>query len=238
MMNRLRIYDIDGTITKPDHDLWYLTTRSLSSNPEKFDRYVKLWKQSLNNGESPHKSSQWMMQKGIECLGENITGHLIKQQTKEICKDIIKNNQYYSGAINHICASIEANFAVIFSTTNYGEGAEAFLEILVEEGLIKEHHQDKIIVSGSIINWKTPSITHFNMGKDKNVGLSKALEISLNQLSHYTDSAYGDDPQGNDIGILSLSTKAFVILNQKNSQVPMGANIIRTSWQDILENYF
>ena len=236
-MDTLRIYDLDGTITTPGNDLWYLTTRSLSSNPRKFDKYVELWRKSLKNQVDPYESSKLMMQKGLECMGENSNASRIKQRARKISDEIIKNNQYYSAAINHICASLDAGFQIVFSTTNYYEGAEAFLEILVEHGLIKDFSQDQIIASGSIVNWETKSITHFNMGSDKNVGVSKTLKIPLEELSFHTDSAYGDDPKGNDVGILSLTAKAFVIANKKNSVVHIPENIIRTSWEDILENY-
>jgi hypothetical protein len=114
---------------------------------------------------------------------------------------------------------IDAGFQIVFSTTNYYEGAEAFVEILVEQGLITKYHQAQIISSGSLIDWKNQSIIHFNIGADKSVGVSKALKIPLEKLPSLTDSAYGDDPLGNDVGILSLAAKAFVIANQKNFEV-------------------
>ncbi|NEQ82780.1 MAG: hypothetical protein F6K26_21815 [Moorea sp. SIO2I5] len=237
-MNLLRIYDIDGTITKPGNDLWYLTTRSLSSNPSLFDNYVELWKNSMKNGASPYEASKLMMQKGIECMGKNSNPSRIKQRAREVCEEIIQNNQYYSAAITHICTSIDANFQIVFSTTNYREGAEAFVEILVESALLKDYHQEQIITSGTIVDWQMGAVTHFNMGEDKNIGISKALNIPIDQLSNQTNAVYGDDPKGNDVGILSLSSKAFVIANPKNSEVPIPANMIRTSWEDILENYF
>ncbi len=234
----LRIYDIDGTITTPGNDLWYLTTRSLSSNSSRFDQDVELWRKNLKNGADPYELSKLMMQKGLECMGENSNASRIKQRAREISDEIINNNQYYSAAINHICASIDAGFQIVFSTTNYCEGAEAFLEILFEHGLGTNYHHNQIIPSGSIVDWETCSITHFNMGEDKNVGISLALKIPLEELSSHTDSAYGDDPERNDIGILSLSAKAFVIANKKNSEVLLPANMIRTSWEDLLKNYF
>ncbi|NEQ87765.1 MAG: hypothetical protein F6K26_49630, partial [Moorea sp. SIO2I5] len=108
----------------------------------------------------------------------------------------------------------------------------------VESGLLKDYHQEQIITSGTIVDWQMGSVTHFNMGEDKNVGVSKALNIPIDQLSNRTNAVYGDDPKGNDVGILSLSSKAFVIANPKNSEVPIPVNMIRTSWEDILENYF
>jgi len=118
-MHRLRIYDIDGTITKPDHDLWYLTTRSLSEDISRFDQYIKSWKQNLKDGASPYESSKLMMEKGIECMGKNSNASRIKQRAREISDALIQNNQYYSGAIKHISASIDAGLIIVFSTTNY-----------------------------------------------------------------------------------------------------------------------
>ncbi len=163
-----------------------MTTRSLSDNPRRFDKYVELWKKSQLNQVAPYESSKLMMQKGLECMGQNSNASRIKQRAREISDEIIKNNQYYSAAINHICASIDAGFQIVFSTTNYYEGAEAFLETLVEHGSITDHHQAQIILSGSLVDWKTWSITHFNMGSDKNVGASKALKIPLEELSSLT----------------------------------------------------
>lgn len=234
----LRIYDIDGTITQPGHDLWYLITRSLASNPDIFDQYVEVWKQNLKRGACPYESSRLMMQKGIECIDESYDEQDIKQRARELADSIIQNNHYYLAAIDHICASIDAGFQVVFSTTNYWEGAEAFLEILAERNLVKDSHKDKIFCSGSMIDWKIRSIIHFNMGKDKVIGISNVLKIPIDELSNYTNSAYGDDPKGNDAGILSLSAKAFVIASKKNAGIYLPANMIRTSWEDILKNYF
>lgn len=237
-MRSLRIYDIDGTITTPGHDLWYLTTRSLVVNPIVFDQSVELWKQALKAGACPYESSQSMMQKGIECIDESCDEHCVKQRAGDLSKYIIQNQHYYLSAIRHIQASIDAGFLIVFSTTNYHEGAEAFLEQLVEHQLIRDSDRDKIICSGSVIDWKSRSIVHFNMGHDKTVGISNALQIPIDELPSYVDSAYGDDPLGNDAGILSLSEKSFVIANPKNSEVYLPKNLIRTSWEDILKNYF
>lgn len=236
-MNLLRIYDVDGTITTPGNDLWYLITRSLCSSPSMFDNYVELWKKSLKSGACPYESSKFMMQQGIECIDKIYDQNHIKNCARELSDRIIRNKHYYPSAINHICASIEAGFQIVFSTTNYCEGAEAFLEMLLEHNLIRDHHQNRIISSGSIIDWKMRSIVHFNMGKDKILGVSEVLNIPVDQLSSYTHSVYGDDPEGNDAGILSLSKKSFVIANRKNAEVHLPETMIRTSWEDILENY-
>ncbi len=237
-MRSLRIYDIDGTITTPGHDLWYLTTRSLVVNPTAFDQSVELWKQALKEGICPYESSRSMMQKGIEYIDKDCDEHCVKQRAGELSKYVIQNKYYYPSAIRHIHASIDAGFLIVFSTTNYHEGAEAFLEQLIEHQLIRDAHRDKIICSGSVIDWKSRSIVHFNMGNGKGVGISNALQIPIDELPNHVDSAYGDDPLGNDAGILSLSEKSFVIANPKNSEVHLPGNLIRTSWENILKNYF
>lgn len=237
-INLLRIYDIDGTITTPGHDLWHLTTRSLSSNPCRFDKHIELWKDSLRKGDGPYESSKVMMQKGIKCIDEDCRTKDIKKRARELSQNIIQNRDYYLAAISHIKKSIDTGFEIVLSTTNYYEGAEAFVEELVNHNLVSTQHQSKIFVSGSIINWETRSILHFNMGKDKIVGISKTLGIPINELYRYADSAYGDDPKGNDAGILSLVNRPFVIANKKNLDVSIPANMIRTSWENLLSNHF
>ncbi|WP_416675690.1 hypothetical protein [Egbenema bharatensis] len=237
-MQPLRIYDIDGTITVSGHDLWYLVTRSLSADPDSFDRAVAAWKADLKRGACPYESSRSMMQKGIDWIEQIYDKRHIKNRARELAHAIIQNNNYYPDAIQHITASIEAGFQVVFSTTNYHEGAEAVLEILVEHHLMKAHYIDRIICSGSMIDWKTRSILHFNMAEDKIAGISRILSIPIAELPKHTDSAYGDDPAGNDSGILSLGKRAFVIANPKNLEVALPETIIRTSWEDILRHHF
>ena len=89
-INLLRIYDIDGTITTPGHDLWHLTTRSLSSNPCRFDKHIELWKDSLRKGDGPYESSKVMMQKGVKCIDEDCRTKDIKKTSKRII------SEYYS----------------------------------------------------------------------------------------------------------------------------------------------
>ena len=76
------------------------------------------------------------------------------------------------------------------------------------------------------------------MGKEKIVGISKTLGIRINELYQCADSAYGDDPKGNDAGILSLANRPFVIANKNNLEVSIPTNMIRTSWENILNNHF
>ena len=54
------VYDIDGTLTIPDHDLWYLSTRSLSADKDLFDSYVAEWKSEIQSGMDPFECSLTM----------------------------------------------------------------------------------------------------------------------------------------------------------------------------------
>ncbi len=46
-MKKIRIFDIDGTITHPGIDLWYMTTKSLSSDIESFEKHILAWKNGI-----------------------------------------------------------------------------------------------------------------------------------------------------------------------------------------------
>lgn len=55
------VYDIDGTLTVPGHDLWYLCTKTLASDKALFDRYVAEWKSEIKSGMDPFGPSLTMM---------------------------------------------------------------------------------------------------------------------------------------------------------------------------------
>jgi len=51
------------------------------------------------------------------------------------------------------------------------------------------------------------------------------------------DSSYGDDLEGNDSAILNLSSKSFVIKNDKNKICLLPKHILLTDWNEIIRYY-
>jgi hypothetical protein len=236
-MNKIRVFDIDGTITHPGIDLWYMTTKSLSSDIESFEKYVLAWKKGIKAGLNAYKTSKSMMLKGLNLMPCEITGNNIRLETEKISRNIIKYGNYFEGAIQHINNSIEKGFYVIFSTTNYYESGLGFLDALVNCNQIEKNSINSILVSGSRIDWKSKKIIHFNMGECKIKDICEHLNLTEQGLIERIDSFYGDDPEGNDSALLNLPLKGYIIKNDKNKNCLLPKHILLTDWNEIIKYY-
>lgn len=234
-MKKLRIYDIDGTITHPGNDLWYLTTRALTSDLPLFEEQWLKRKNDITSGTCPYQASYTMQLKGIQLMDLSASGEKVKNTAKQFTHSIIKQGKYYHKAITHINKSLNEGYEIAFSTTNYREGAAGFLEVLNECSLMDKTSESQINISGTEINWSNKSVIHFNMAEDKVKGLCTTLGINQQTLFHRVDSCYGDDPEGNDRGILNITSNAFVIENEKNKDCLLPLHMKLTNW-DCLVN--
>lgn len=236
-MKKIRIFDIDGTITHPGIDLWHRTSKSLISDIGSFEKQILAWKNGIKTGLDPYKNSKSMMLKGLNMMPFEITGNDIRLEAKKITHNIIKNGDFFEGAIKHINNSIEKGFYVVFSTTNFYEAGLGFLDALVECNLIRKNNINSIFVSGSRINWKNKKIIHFNRGHCKIKDICEILNITEQELMERIDSSYGDDPEGNDSAILNVSLKGFVIKNDTNRICCLPKHILLTDWNEIIKHY-
>ena len=149
------IYDIDGTLTLPGHDLWYLCTRSLSADKALFDRYVAEWKGQIQSGMDPFERSLTMMKRGLELLKNRVSSELVAGEVQRIASNLIDQGLVWREAINFLRGRVRGGAAAVFSTTNYHEGAVGFLSALHLKGWISQTELKKIFVSGSRIDWSS-----------------------------------------------------------------------------------
>jgi len=233
-MSKVRIYDIDGTITKPGNDLWYLFTRTAVQDVAAFDGEICKWKQSLASGKCPFLSSLAMMKVGIGLLPREVSDFSVRTATKSIVCDLISDAVVFRGAVQHIRSSVASGYTVVLATTNYESGGQGFLDALLATGLIDEREHGRIYVSGTIINWTTREIQHFNLQDGKLDGVARVLGMAAPELSQSLDSSYGDDPYGNDSAILASAPKAYVIRNDKNENLLVPKNMSMVTWDDII----
>jgi hypothetical protein len=76
------------------------------------------------------------------------------------------------------------------------------------------------------------TIEDFNLGNDKVAGICRSLNCDRAALINLVDACYGDDPLGNDKGILDLR-RAFVIRNDNNQNCPLPTHLRLTDWQEL-----
>jgi hypothetical protein len=227
------VYDIDGTLTIPGHDLWYLCTRTLSADNDLFDRYVAEWKTEIQSGMDPFERSLTMMKRGLKLLKEVVSSELVTREVQQIASDLIDEGLVWREAINFLKGRLRNGHRAVFATTNYHEGAVGFLHALLVKGWIRETELEKIFVSGSRIDWSSRSVIHFNMGSNKVTGLVDALGISEEALKAQIGFVFGDDPLGSDRDLLEIARYPYVIKNETHRYLDLPDRVKLITWSEI-----
>jgi len=235
--DRFDVYDIDGTLTIPGHDLWYLCTKNLCADKGLFDRQVAQWKADIQNGADSFDRSLAMMKSGLTLLGNGIDSERIVDEAKRLAGNLIDEGFVWREAINFLKSRLRTGRTAVLSTTNYHEGAVGFLLALHLRGWIDEAELKTIVVSGSKIDWSSRSLVHFNMGRNKVMGLLDALGISEAAVKARIDYAFGDDPLGNDQELLAIAPHPYVIRNEKHSDLNLPDRVKLVTWSDVAQQH-
>lgn len=227
------IYDIDGTVTIPGHDLWHLCTRNLSADKDLFDSYVARWKSEILNGMAPFDSSLTMMKRGLSLLENSVSSELVADEVQRLASSLIDQQLVWREAINFLKGRGRTGIGAVFSTTNYHEGAVGFLLALHRGGWISQTELKRIVILGSRIDWSSRTVAHFNMGRNKVIGLMDALGISEEAVKTKIAYAFGDDPLGSDRELLETAPHPYVIKNEKNRYVDLPARVKLVTWSEV-----
>ena len=137
------VYDIDGTLTVPGYDLWYLCTRSLSADKDLFDNYVAEWKSEIQSGMNPFERSLAMMKRGLALLKDGVSSVLVTGEVQRIACNLIDEGLVCREAINFLKSRIRSGVRAVFSTANYHEGAVGFLHALLLKDWLRETEVEK-----------------------------------------------------------------------------------------------
>jgi hypothetical protein len=227
------VYDIDGTLTVPGHDLWYLCTRNLCADKDRFDECVVRWKREMQSGLDPFDSSLRMMNNGLALLKYGVDATSVTAEVRRIAIDLVDEGLVWPEAIHFLNGRLRRGVGAVFSTTNYQAGALGFLAALKSKDIIQEPDSARIFVSGSHIDWTSRSITHFNMGGNKVIGLSKTLGVSEEMVKAKIDYAFGDDPAASDRELLAIARRSYVIRNESHRGLSLPERIRLVSWSEI-----
>ena len=227
------VYDIDGTLTVPGHDLWYLCTRSLSADRDLFDKYVAEWKSEIGIGMAPFDRSLRMMKRGLVLLKNDVTSELITEEVQRITIDLIEEGLVCQDAIHFLKVRVRGGVRAVLSTTNYHEGAVGFLIALHLKGWIRRAESENIVVVGSKIDWNSRAVIHFNLGRNKVIGLRESLGISEEKLKAKIGCVFGDDPLGSDRELLEIALRPYVIKNEKNQDLNLPERARLVTWSEI-----
>jgi hypothetical protein len=91
-VGRFDVYEIDGTLTIPSHDFWYLCTRSLCADKDLFDKYVAEWKRGIQIGADPFDCSLTSLSDRIELVTWPETeAMLASQRPPKLSKNVLSH---------------------------------------------------------------------------------------------------------------------------------------------------
>ena len=71
------------------------------------------------------------------------------------------------------------------------------------------------------------------MGSNKVNGLMDALGIDEEALEARISFVFGDDPLGNDRGLLEIAPYAYVIKNEKNRHLDLPDRLRLVTWSEV-----
>ena len=216
ILRKLAVFDIDGTITAEGRDSWLEATYKMVANRSDFESHLKIWKE--NKKEDPYGASLKMMKQAVQLVSKEYSNPLaVYQVGREIFTEYIKENQIRPEAIKTINRHYQKGLQIVFSTTSYLEVAKSLVNVLLESGLLKSNLANSIVVSGTEVDWLVREVNHFNMSQGKIEGIGKWLGMNTKEVRSNIEFAYGDDPLGNDSGILKHAENSFIVHTLKNS---------------------
>jgi hydroxymethylpyrimidine pyrophosphatase-like HAD family hydrolase len=246
----IEIFDLDGTLTEEfspvigdktgfgltTYSLWNLITRELVKSKKEFDEAAENWKKHVIATKNIDKiaASKEMTEIGIGLLTKkNQNALAIRNKAAEITELFFNNGIIIATAIDYLKYRLREKVICVISTASYEEGAQGFIQGLVKCNLLNHDLADKIIVSGTKIDWHKLCVTHMNVDTYKLRGLEKTLQMDIKSIKPYIAAVFGDDPGINDRALLELGKYSFAIKNAKNQNAVLPPNCVFSNWNDI-----
>jgi hypothetical protein len=174
-----------------------------------------------------------MMKRGLTLLENGVSSELIADEVQRLASHLIDEKLVWREAIDFLKSRVRAGSKAVFSTTNYHEGAVEFLRALHRRGWISQTELKSIVVSGSRIDWRSRTVVHFNMGRNKVRGLADSLGISEEAVKAKIDYAFADDPLGSDRELLEIAPYPHVIKNEKHRHLNLPARVKLVTWSEV-----
>ena len=165
-------------------------------------------------------------------LKNGVSSELVADEIQRIAGSLIDQELIWRAAINFLKKRLSAGIGAVLSTTNYHEGAVGFLLALHHRGWINQPELKSIVVSGSTIDWSSRTVVHFNMGRNKVIGLMDALGIGAESVKTKIAYAFGDHPWA-ATRVVGGSPHPYVIKNENNRYLNLPARIKLAKWAEL-----
>jgi hypothetical protein len=249
----VEIFDLDGTLTEDfstvvgdktglglkTYSLWNLITRELVADQKKFDIAATEWKQYVTQTPNVDKisSSKTMTEIGASFFPvKHRNSRILQKKATEITNLFYKKGIINLDAIAYLKDRLEQEICCVISTASYKDGAIGFVNSLVNYNLLPKVLAQKILISGTELNWENLTVTHMNVDQNKIVDLERLLKKHYQNNKYEIQAVFGDDPEINDRSLLAIGKYSFVIKTEKNSAASLPDNCVFADWPTILKN--
>lgn len=168
---------------------------------------------------------------------EDRNGVTIYKEAALLTQKFFNNNILELDAIKYLEYQLRAGTTCIISTAGDENGTAGFIDGLVNCKLLPEELADKILISGTKMNWDNLTVVHINSGALKLRGLELTLQEPLANIQKRTQAVFGDSPEGGDKALLNgFCQCSFVKKHAYNQQATLSANCVFSNWAEIYAN--
>jgi hypothetical protein len=158
----------------------------------------------------------------------------VRKRAAAITKLFSQSGIIIFDAIKYLNYRLNQGITCIISTASYEDGARGFVDGLVDSDLLLQKLAEKIVFSGTRIDWDKLQVTHMNVDNNKLLGLTLATGCAIGKIKPQIKAVFGDDPKINDRALLDgLCEHAFVIKNAKNKAFNLPVGCVFADWKDI-----
>lgn len=251
----IQIFDLDGTLTiefDPNegdrtgegldtYSYWHRITRKLSNDSDAFDAREKAWLEMVMATKYIDMIASLIERTKIEItmFHENDKNDdAIRRQAALTTRDFLDRGIVELDAVRYLEYQLRDGVICAISTGGDESGAAGFIDGLVIGGFLSKELADKIIISGTRINWNKITVEHLNVGPLKLRGLELAFQTTIDDIQKRTQAVFGNDPEGGDRALLEgFCQYGFVKKTIKNVKAVLPSHcVFFSNWAEVYNN--
>lgn len=251
----IQIFDLDGTLTiefdknegdrtgegLDTYNYWHRITRILANNPEEFDSREKSWLDMVMTTKNIDLLQALIERTKTEIIrfaDSDKNDDAIRRQARLLTQKFFTHGILEFDGIEYLKYQLKKGTVCVISTGGDEYGAAGFIDGLVDCKLLPQNLANKIIVSGTRLNWEKMSVSHLNVGPLKLRGLELVFQQPLDEIKEKIQAVFVNEPDGGDLALSKdLCQIVFVKKTVKNMNSDLPSNcVFFSNWSDIYQS--
>lgn len=215
-MNKVCVFDIDGTLFPHGYDLFFNTMQNALGDISAVEAFFKKGK-TINAAE---RALAYCREHLMELHGESFE-RVLEDVGATLCASLFDNGEYHPAGFNEIKTAIAIGHDVYLSTANVQPIVKGVVSVMSDKGMLPAGV--KVLCS----TWDSNGI-FANIAENKIVSLEMATGKRVFDMDVIF---YCDDVNGNDKGLAELAAWTYVIDGKHNKKDTLPGNAVRLNWE-------